>query len=101
MNQMTFDEEVLTSHSHWGATIEIIKTLQAEGYEAVLAGGCVRDGYLKRRPKDLDIATSAEPEKVEKLFSKTVAVGKAFGVIRVLSDGADIEVASFRFDGLY
>ncbi|MCB9936098.1 MAG: CCA tRNA nucleotidyltransferase [Planctomycetes bacterium] len=82
----------------------VVRTLRAAGHEALLAGGCVRDLALKREPKDYDVATSATPDQVEALFPRTVAVGKAFGVIKVLDEtieGLDVEVATFRFDGPY
>ena len=53
----------------------IIKNLQLHGYEAYAVGGCVRDSILARRPKDLDITTSARPEEVKKLFRRTVDTG--------------------------
>ena len=83
------------------AARHIISTLQAAGHTAVLAGGCVRDHLLSHSPKDLDIATSATPDQVESLFKKTVSVGKQFGVIVVLMDGHEFEVATFRSDGSY
>lgn len=81
----------------------IIRELRAHGHEALLAGGCVRDLLLNREPKDYDVATSATPEEVEALFPRTVAVGRQFGVIRVLHDSLPIaiEVATFRHDGSY
>src|SRR5690606_4469001 len=82
----------------------VVRVLRAAGHEALLAGGCVRDLLLKREPKDYDVATSATPDQVEALFPRTVAVGKAFGVIKVLDEtieGLDVEVATFRFDGPY
>jgi poly(A) polymerase len=81
-----------------------IAQLRAAGHEALLAGGCVRDVVLGREPKDYDVATAARPEQVEALFPHTVAVGKAFGVIRVLDDddrSVAVEVATFRSDGPY
>jgi tRNA nucleotidyltransferase (CCA-adding enzyme) len=68
---------------------------------AWLAGGCVRDGLLGNLPQDFDIATNASVSEIEKLFEKTVGVGKSFGVMRVIIPGADIEVATFRKDGPY
>ncbi|MCA8911872.1 MAG: CCA tRNA nucleotidyltransferase [Planctomycetes bacterium] len=82
----------------------VIRKLREAGHEALLAGGCVRDLLLKRDPKDYDVATSADPDQVEALFKRTVAVGKQFGVIKVLdddTDGYDVEVATFRYDGPY
>ncbi|NUN93405.1 MAG: CCA tRNA nucleotidyltransferase [Verrucomicrobiae bacterium] len=80
---------------------QIAARLRAAGHEALLAGGCVRDALLRRRPKDYDVATSATPPEVERLFPRTVAVGKAFGVVRVREEGFEIEVATFRVDGPY
>jgi len=76
----------------------IISILKASGFQAVLAGGCVRDLLLGNSPKDWDIVTNAVPEKVEELFSKTVPVGKSFGVIVVIEGGEAFEVATFRAD---
>ena len=83
------------------AASRIIRVLRAHGHEAFLAGGCVRDLLLKRVPQDYDVATSAPPHQVERLFDQTVAVGKAFGVIRVRMEGREIEVATFRTEGPY
>src|SRR5437762_6817601 len=52
-------------------------------------------------PKDYDIATDARPEVVQNLFSRTYAVGAHFGVIIVLEDGFQFEVATFRSDDAY
>ena len=72
--------------------------LQNAGYEAYWAGGCVRDQYLGLPPKDYDIATSAHPDQVETLFSKTLAIGKSFGVIAVIENKIQTDVATFRAD---
>lgn len=77
----------------------VAKKLQDAGYQAVFAGGCVRDNLLGRFPQDYDIATDAKPDVIESLFEKTLAVGKSFGVIVVLIDEDEIEVATFRADG--
>lgn len=92
---------VLRRHYQWDAAESITEQLKSAGFQALLAGGCVRDGLLGRRPNDIDVATSATPEQVEALFAKTIAVGKQFGVIRVIESGCEIEVATFRKDGLY
>jgi poly(A) polymerase len=81
--------------------INIVKTLQQEGYSAYFAGGCVRDQMMGNAPKDYDIATSARPEQVTQLFPHTVTVGAQFGVVLVLMDGQPVEVATFRSDGDY
>lgn len=81
--------------------MKIVKRLQEAGFEALIAGGAVRDALLGRVALDLDIATSAEPDQVEDLFPNTVAVGKAFGVVRVIDQGHSIEVATYRLDQIY
>jgi poly(A) polymerase len=87
------------------AAVGVIAKLRAEGYEAYLAGGCVRDLLLGREPKDYDVATSATPDVVLRLFPRTFAVGAHFGVVLV-ADGDEegyvtTEVATFRSDGAY
>ena len=79
----------------------IVQRLRQEGYEAFFAGGCVRDMLLNKSPQDYDIATSARPEDLQRLFPQTIPVGAQFGVILVLIDGQPFEVASFRHDGPY
>lgn len=98
---MTSVLNLLQSHPQWSAVETIYHKLQTHGYKAFLAGGCVRDALLGIMANDLDVATDANPEVIEDLFEKTVSVGKVFGVMRVLVQGADIEVATFRTDGDY
>ncbi|HEV2463126.1 MAG TPA: CCA tRNA nucleotidyltransferase [Acidobacteriaceae bacterium] len=87
------------------AAESIVERLRAGGHEAYFAGGCVRDLLLGHAPADFDVATSARPERVVKLFPRTFAVGAHFGVILVCDelDGREIvtEVATFRSDGAY
>ena len=80
------------------SAIQIVRTLQGKGYQAVFAGGCVRDFLMGLEPKDIDIATNATPEQVEALFEKTIPVGKAFGVIVVVIDDEQFDVATYRQD---
>lgn len=94
-------QEILHSHPHWPAAVSIYHKLQGRGYRAFLAGGCVRDALLGISANDLDLVTDAIPDEIEALFERTVNVGKVFGVIRVLIEDADIEVATFRTDGNY
>lgn len=81
--------------------LKILKQIRTTGFTAYFAGGSVRDKLLGRPAKDYDIATNALPEQIEALFPKTVAVGKAFGVIVVVQDGTETEVATFRSDNGY
>jgi len=80
---------------------EIVARLRRAGFDAYLAGGSVRDMLLGRPAADYDIATAATPPEVTALFSETVQVGAAFGVVQVLVDGAPYEVATFRTEGPY
>lgn len=75
--------------------------LRAAGHEALWAGGCVRDRLLGTEPKDYDIATSAVPQEVLRLFPRSNPVGAHFGVILVNECGHAMEVATFRTDGSY
>jgi len=80
---------------------EITKRLRANGHVAYFAGGCVRDMVRGLAPKDFDIATDATPEVVQKIFPHTYAVGAHFGVVVVVENGLNFEVATFRSDGAY
>ena len=75
--------------------------LRESGHVAYFAGGCVRDIVRGETPKDFDIATNANPEAVQKLFPHTYAVGAHFGVILVVENGFQFEVATFRADDVY
>jgi len=81
--------------------IEIVRQLQVAGFSAFWVGGCVRDFLLGREPQDFDIATDAKPEQVEKLFARTVPVGKKFGVIVVVENEHNFQVATFRAESDY
>ena len=79
----------------------VVARLQAAGFTAYFAGGCVRDALRGVTPKDYDIATSARPEQVQALFPRTRGGRRAFRGDRVLEGGFQFEVASFRADGAY
>jgi poly(A) polymerase len=81
--------------------VSIVRRLREAGHIAYYAGGCVRDMLRGVEPKDYDIATSARPEEVQRLFPRTVAVGAHFGVICVMDRAWQFEVATFRSDGAY
>jgi poly(A) polymerase len=83
------------------AARKVAKRLRDRGHTAYFAGGCVRDMVRDLTPKDYDIATDARPENVQALFPRTYAVGVHFGVIIVLEDGFQFEVATFRSDEAY
>ena len=79
----------------------ILCTLAAAGHEAYAVGGCVRDAVLGREPADWDITTSASPEEVKKLFSRTVDTGIQHGTVTVLLGREGFEVTTYRVDGEY
>jgi len=83
------------------AARQVAARLRAAGHIAYFAGGCVRDLVRGIQPKDFDIATNARPEEVQNLFARTYAVGAHFGVIIVLENGFQFEVATFRSDEAY
>lgn len=83
------------------AATDIARRLQQAGHTAYFAGGCVRDELLGLDPHDYDIATSAKPDEVQRLFPHTQAVGAHFGVILVMEHGRAFEVATFRSDHEY
>lgn len=80
---------------------EIIDRLAQSGKIAWIAGGAVRDLLLGSIPKDFDIVSDASPEEVEALFPKTLAIGKQFGIMVVITDYGNVEVARFRSEGSY
>jgi len=80
---------------------EVAMRLRGTGHIAYFAGGCVRDMVRDLTPKDYDIVTDARPEEVQKIFPRTYAVGARFGVIIVLQNDFQFEVATFRSDEAY
>lgn len=82
----------------------VCATLVAAGFEAVVVGGCVRDLILGRSPKDWDVATSAHPEEVLKLFRHTIATGLQHGTVTVVTGkgvSTHVEVTTYRGEGAY
>lgn len=79
----------------------IIHTIQAAGFEAYAVGGCIRDSILGRIPDDWDITTSAKPEEIKKLFSKTIDTGIEHGTVTVMLEKEGFEVTTYRIDGEY
>jgi len=75
---------------------------RSAGYELLLVGGCVRDAVMSKSPKDFDLATDALPDQVEQLLQnhgyRTLPTGKAFGIINVITDDDQYEIATYRED---
>ncbi|MCW8130810.1 MAG: CCA tRNA nucleotidyltransferase [Planctomycetota bacterium] len=89
-------------------SVRVVETLARAGHRALFAGGCVRDRLRGVTPKDYDVATSATPDDVIKLFPHTAPVGAAFGVVRVIgprpaedAEPLQVEVATFRTESGY
>lgn len=83
------------------SALPILLKLQGSSYEAYFVGGSVRDYLIGRPIHDVDIATSATPEQVMKVFSKTIPVGIEHGTIMVEYEGKHYEVTTFRNEGQY
>lgn len=79
----------------------VLKILNENGFEAYVVGGAVRDYLLGRPVHDIDIATSARPSEVRKLFARTIPVGIEHGTVVVLHDGGHYEVTTFRSESEY
>ena len=81
----------------------ILNELNANGYEAYVVGGCVRDSILGLSPHDWDICTSATPEEVKRCFAgwSIVETGIEHGTVTVFIGGTGYEITTFRADGEY
>jgi len=91
----------VTEKTHFEVGKEVVQKLQSKGFIAYFAGGWVRDFLMKTPSDDIDIATNATPEIVQKIFPKTIPVGIAFGIVIVVEEGHQFEVATFRRDRGY
>lgn len=82
---------------------KIIHTLQDNGYEGYIVGGCCRDVILGRKPKDWDITTSATPEQVMEVFKDEyiIPTGLQHGTVTIMLNGIGYEVTTYRVDGDY
>ncbi len=90
--QVSFDKKLLDKDA-----VKVVKTIKKAGFEVYLVGGCVRDLLLGLEPKDFDIATSAKPEQVHKLFKRSRLIGRRFRLVHVMFSARKfIEVATFR-----
>src|SRR2546428_8548337 len=83
------------------AATEIVQRLRDHGFKAYFVGGCVRDLVMRLDPKDYDITTDATPDQVMALFPDGLTVGAQFGVVAVPRESGNVEVATFRSDGIY
>lgn len=83
--------------------LEIINLIENAGYEAYIVGGSLRDSLLGIQPKDIDIASSALPEDIKRIFKtfKTIDTGIEFGTVTLIYQGSPIEITTFRSEALY
>lgn len=79
----------------------ILDLLEQHGFEAFVVGGCVRDSVINRIPQDWDIASSATPQEVKELFSKTIDTGLKHGTVTVMLNSVAYEITTFRIEGKY
>ena len=91
----------LKQTARWQAALEIIQTLRQCGFSAYIVGGAVRDVLLGNMPKDLDIASSATPEKILEIFPEALPLGASFGVVVIRKQGYSFETATFREERAY
>ncbi|MDP2656608.1 MAG: CCA tRNA nucleotidyltransferase [bacterium] len=100
-NEQIANKEALTlpENKFFEGARNVAQNLRDSGYEAYLAGGCVRDMVLGVEPKDFDMTTNALPEQVAKLFPRTVMQAAEYGMVRVLLNGDCYEVSTYRGDG--
>ncbi len=86
--------------------VKIVETIEKAGFEAYLVGGCVRDIFLGRKPKDWDITTNANPEQIQSLFTKTV-YENTFGTVAVVNEESTdetlkiVEITPYRTESTY
>ena len=88
-------------HPDYSKVLKIYQVLNASGFKTWLVGGCVRDGLMGRVPKDFDLVTEALPTEIDKLFSKTLSVGKEFLISMIVEGDTTIEVATFRGEEVF
>lgn len=79
----------------------ILEKIHANGYQAYIVGGCVRDMLLEESPSDFDITTSAEPADIKEMFARTVDTGIEHGTVTILIGNEGYEVTTYRIDGKY
>ncbi|MEQ8861595.1 MAG: polynucleotide adenylyltransferase PcnB [Pseudomonadales bacterium] len=79
-----------------GNAVDVVERLEEAGFQAFLVGGCVRDLLLGKAPKDFDVATSATPEQVKRVFRRARLVGRRFRIAHVRYGRHIIEVSTFR-----
>ena len=96
---MILKDIIYPNDTIWKESVNIVSKLQSKGFEAYFVGGCVRDVLLGIIPDDYDIASSARPQDVLKIFPEADKIGMRFGVLSIRTEGkGKIQIATFRHD---
>jgi len=97
MNRAATKDPAIPPHLMDPDALKVVRRLQSHGHEAYLVGGCVRDLLLEVTPKDFDVATSATPRQVKRLFRNCRIIGRRFRLAHIIFKGRKIiETATFR-----
>ena len=96
MKVISRDQHAISNNDISDNALNIISGLSSKGYEAYLVGGAVRDLLLGRIPKDFDIATSAKPDEIRKIFRRARVIGRRFRITHIRCGRELIEVTTFR-----
>ena len=92
----------LKKHPHWSQIKNTVSQLSQHGFEIFIVGGAVRDALLNKTVKDIDLATSAEPKQIVKVFPKSNPKFAKYGVVFIpLKNNHKIEITTFRKDSSY
>src|SRR5690554_1861016 len=92
----TPDEHPIKTSSIDKDALSVVRKLQGAGAEAYIVGGAVRDLLLNHNPKDFDIATSATPRQIQKLFWNARIIGRRFRLVHLIFRDKVLEVSTFR-----
>ncbi len=93
--------DFIENHTNWPFVKNICEKIKDKGFQVYLIGGSVRDGLLKRAFKDFDLATDASFQELSFLFPDSHKVGESFGVVKIRSEICEVDIATFRKDGIY
>lgn len=94
-------EKTLKIDGEFKRALPVLEKIWAEGFEAYYVGGSVRDRLLGLPVNDVDIATSAHPQEIKRIFKRTVDVGIDHGTVLVLAEGSEYEITTFRTESTY
>ncbi|MGN0907249.1 MAG: poly(A) polymerase [Bullifex sp.] len=94
----THDEHPIRNSQIDKDALWVIRRIQANGEKAYIVGGAIRDLMLGRSPKDFDIATSASPKQIQRLFWNSRIIGRRFRIVHIFFNNKIIEVTTFRSD---